>query len=258
MKKITGVFKALAFVLVQCGFDPRKLKNIGNLGIYLKHYILWTQSGGVVSRSVPVITDFTSSAGNSRGCYFHQDLIAAQKIFAVSPNKHIDVGSRIDGFVANVASFREIEVFDIRPYGGKLAPNIKFVQADLMCSNLESYSDSVSCLHALEHFGLGRYGDTISIDGHIIGFSNIMNLLTRGGRAYLSYPVSACEVIEFNSQRIFTLSSIHKMIKAYGGFVTLVDLTLISDDGVFFTGLDVPENINLPSPCVALYELVKR
>lgn len=36
-------------------------------------------------------------------------------IFDSSPQRHLDVGSRIDGFVAHVASFREIEVIDIRP-----------------------------------------------------------------------------------------------------------------------------------------------
>ena len=36
-------------------------------------------------------------------------------IYAARPEKHVDVGSRVDGFVAHVASFREIEVFDVRP-----------------------------------------------------------------------------------------------------------------------------------------------
>lgn len=30
-------------------------------------------------------------------------------------------------------------------------------------------SDSVSCLHALERFGLGSYGDPIKYCGHIVG-----------------------------------------------------------------------------------------
>jgi hypothetical protein len=27
--------------------------------------------------------------------------------------------------------------------------------------------DSISSLHAIEHFGLGRYGDTIDVNGHL-------------------------------------------------------------------------------------------
>jgi len=43
----------------------------------------------------------------------------------------VDIGSRVDGFVAHVASFREIEVFDIRPITTKV-PGATFIQADLM------------------------------------------------------------------------------------------------------------------------------
>ena len=39
----------------------------------------------------------------------------AQKIFEARPLRHVDVGSRIDGFIAHVASFRVVEEIDIRP-----------------------------------------------------------------------------------------------------------------------------------------------
>jgi len=32
----------------------------------------------------------------------------------------VDIGSRVDGFVAHVASFREIEVFDVRPISAQI------------------------------------------------------------------------------------------------------------------------------------------
>ena len=37
--------------------------------------------------------------------YFHQDFVVARKIFERNPRLHIDVGSRVDGFVAHVATF---------------------------------------------------------------------------------------------------------------------------------------------------------
>src|SRR5712692_9241557 len=60
----------------------------------------------------PCLHDRGAEAGAVRGEYFWQDLYVAQKIFKASPRKHVDVGSRINGFVAHVASFREIEVID--------------------------------------------------------------------------------------------------------------------------------------------------
>jgi Caenorhabditis protein of unknown function, DUF268 len=95
------------------------------------------------------------------------------------------IGSRIDGFVAHVALFREIEVLDIRPMREQI-PNIVFRQVDFMREDqpLADYCDSVSCLHALEHFGLGRYGDPVDRDGHLRGFRNLRRILQ--GRHVLS------------------------------------------------------------------------
>jgi len=60
----------------------------------------------------PCLTDIYEESGVAKGHYFHQDIIVARKIFLNVPERHIDVGSRIDGFVAHVAAFREIEVLD--------------------------------------------------------------------------------------------------------------------------------------------------
>jgi hypothetical protein len=43
----------------------------------------------------------------------------------------MDIGSRIDSFVTNLASFRQIEVLDMRDLNSRI-DNIKFTKADLM------------------------------------------------------------------------------------------------------------------------------
>jgi hypothetical protein len=63
----------------------------------------------------PILTDKDDQGGVMKGHYFHQDLFIARRIHQASPEKHVDIGSRIDGFVAHLASFRKVEVFDIRP-----------------------------------------------------------------------------------------------------------------------------------------------
>ena len=55
----------------------------------------------------PIINEFNDNSGTAKGHYFHQDLLVAQYIFKNKPKKHVDVGSRVDGFVAHVASFLE-------------------------------------------------------------------------------------------------------------------------------------------------------
>ncbi|GAF70867.1 unnamed protein product, partial [marine sediment metagenome] len=62
----------------------------------------------------PVLNEFYGQAGQARGHYFHQDLWAARKIITAQPTKHIDIGSRIDGFIAHLLVIMPVEVIDIR------------------------------------------------------------------------------------------------------------------------------------------------
>lgn len=89
-----------------------------------------------------------------------------------------------------MASFREIEVFDIRPIDGKIK-NVKFIQANLMDldKSLIGYCDSISSLHAIEHFGLGRYGDRLDFEGYLKGLNNIYQILKPKGKFYFSVPI---------------------------------------------------------------------
>ncbi|KAF0159324.1 MAG: Uncharacterized protein FD159_502 [Syntrophaceae bacterium] len=160
----------------------------------------------------PCIEDRSQESGTASGHYFHQDLLVSSKIFKNNPIKHIDIGSRVDGFVSHVASFREIEIFDIRKLTIQI-DNIVFKQVDMMDPQLDlaEYCDSISCLHALEHFGLGRYGDKIDYQGHLKGWQNIYNVLKRNGKLYFSVPIGK-QRIEFNAHRVFSLDYLLKMM----------------------------------------------
>lgn len=175
---------------------------------YLKQRKEWLEKGGVIDKRYRILTDYTDTAGTARGHYYHQDLLVANLIFKAEPKRHIDIGSRIDGFVAHVAAFREIEVFDIRKLDESRHANIKFVQRDLMDPNFSETSDSVSCLHAVEHFGLGRYGDPIDPNGHLSGVANITRMVEPGGTLYISFPIGLSDAVHFNAHRVFHPKSI--------------------------------------------------
>lgn len=153
----------------------------------------------------PVLRERFETNGDLKSHYFHEDLVVARRVFENRPVKHVDVGSRVDGFVAHVASFREIEVFDIRPQSASVK-NIRFVTADFMNipESLHNYTDSLSSLNVVEHFGLGRYGDPIDINGDKKGLENMRKVLKPGGKFYLSVPIGP-QRIEFNAHRVFSL-----------------------------------------------------
>lgn len=68
-----------------------------------------------------------------------QDPYVARKIFETNPIKHIDVGSRVDGFLLQLSIFRKIEVFDIRGFPVDLN-NITYTIIDFTKLNQEYYN----------------------------------------------------------------------------------------------------------------------
>jgi SAM-dependent methyltransferase len=189
----------------------------------------------------PCLGDRRSDAGSARGHYFHQDLLVARRIFAHAPKRHVDVGSRVDGFVAHVAAFREVEILDVRPLGSNI-PNVRFTQADLMSPldpSLAGACDSLSCLHALEHFGLGRYGDPVDFEGHLKGLANLKDILAEGGKLYLSVPIGP-QRIEFNAHRVFSVAYLLSMV----GELRMDAFSYVDDTG------DLYENAKLSDEAV--------
>jgi len=188
----------------QFGFDLRKtIRSFISLPRYFIDYFRFKASYAGRIEFLPCLHDWHEENGETIDEYFWQDIYIAQKIFRSHPDHHVDIGSRVNGFIAHVASFREIEVIDIRPITISI-PNVTFKQIDLMkpADNFLDYCDSLSCLHALEHFGLGRYGDPIDPQGHESGIRNMARMLRPGGILYLSVPVGISRV-EFNGQRVF-------------------------------------------------------
>ena len=190
----------------------------------------------------PYPYDKKQQSGTAKGHYFHQDLLAARRIHENTPAKHVDIGSRVDGFVAHVAAFRTIEVLDIRPLGSNI-PNILFRQADLMAlpPEMEAYCDSLSCLHAIEHFGLGRYGDPIDFEGHVKGLNNLHSILKPNGTLYLSCPIGP-QRIEFNAHRVFSLEY---LLSLFAGKFEIDTFSFVDDQG------DLHENTALSQDIVA-------
>lgn len=214
------------FGLVRVWQDLKKFRSLQDIS---KSY---TKFG----KFYPCLEDSGSESGSASGHYFHQDLNVARRIFSANPRKHVDVASRVDGFVAHVAVFREIEVFDIRKLTANIK-NISFTQCDIMANlpeNLLEYCDSISCLHALEHFGLGRYGDPLDPNGHLKGLKNLYDALEPGGTLYLAVPIGPHR-IEFNAHRVFGTRNLVEMLS---GKFSIERFSYVDDAGDFFDDVD--------------------
>jgi SAM-dependent methyltransferase len=188
----------------QCGVDLKiAFRSLRGLPYYLRDLARFRSSYTGRFGLMPCLPDRYEEGGATKLEYFWQDLHVARMIFDAKPVKHVDIGSRLDGFVAHVASFRDIEIFDVRPITAQI-PGITVRQADLMnpLEGMSGYCDSLSCLHALEHFGLGRYGDPVDPRGAERGLANMARLLKQDGVLYLSVPIGI-DRVEFNAHRVF-------------------------------------------------------
>jgi len=257
----------IAFRFVEAlGIDPPKmLRAICSLPSYLQDLIVIRRQARnsthpfVFRGLFPCLHDRYNEGGIAKGQYFHQDLFVARRLFINGATIHYDVGSRIDGFVAHVAVYRRINVVDIRPISSQVQ-NITFIQADISATipdRLVNCCDSLSCLHALEHFGLGRYGDPVDHDGYLRGLNNLHLMLQKGGRFYLSLPIGS-QRIEFNGHRFFNISY---LLLLFESRFRIEHFSYIDDLGDFYENVPLkPEKVSCNYGCMGgcgIFELVK-
>lgn len=170
----------------------------------------------IILNLFPILSDYKSDSGTVNE-YFLQDFYVAKLIYDKGVSKHCDIGSRIDGFISHLCIFLEnITILDVRKSPNFVLKNINSRQCDISESIPDEMFDSVSCLHTLEHLGLGRYGDKISKNILSKALKNISTILNKGGFLYLSFPVSNKKTYtQFNANKIFNETEILQLIKQH-------------------------------------------
>ena len=107
----------------------------------------------------PCLTDKISSTPFDHH-YIYHPAWAARVLAETKPAEHIDISS-ILSFCSIVSAFIPIKFYDYRPAHLQLS-NYSSGFADLKKLPFENDSiASISCMHTVEHIGLGRYGDEL-------------------------------------------------------------------------------------------------
>lgn len=200
--------------------------------------------------------------------YMHADLWAARAIIKrASMFPHLDVGSRLDGLVTHLlAADVDVEHVDIRDPFVDLGRRFHFRQDDMRTLASVPVScgySTVSCIHAAEHAGLGRYND--EIDPH--GMERAMAALARvlvpglpafdgagGGRLYFAVPVGRQRVV-FNAHRVASPSWVIETFASHG--LNLESFAAVDDEGRFHEEAR-PSDYESASYSCGMFELSKR
>jgi SAM-dependent methyltransferase len=136
---------------------------------------------------------------------------AARKVAEFGHGVHVDCGSYAY-FAGLVSAFVDQVIFaDIRGLPSTFA-NLTSKRADL--TNMPFAPDSVrslSCLHVLEHVGLGRYGDKIDASGDLKAARELTRILAPGGQLIMVLPMNEKPRVFFNAHRFYSALQVHQM-----------------------------------------------
>jgi hypothetical protein len=246
--------------LPHAGVDPRRLARtvidtprfLRDLRTFRARAVAQGEAVPALRDLFPILTDRTDESGAARGHYFHQDLWAARKVHAMRPSEHFDIGSRIDGFIASLVVFQSVTVIDVRPLPVEIE-NLRFVQAD--ATDLRFLADrsvaSISSLHAVEHFGLGRYGDPIDPGAWRTAIGELVRVSAPGGRVYFSTPIGR-ERLLFNAHRVFAPETV---LSAFSG-LELVSFAAVNDAGDYVHDPD-PSDFRTADYSCGLFEFTR-
>jgi predicted SAM-dependent methyltransferase len=158
--------------------------------------------------------------------YIYHPAWASRIIAKINPKKHTDISS-ILSFSTMLSAFIPVEFYDYRPANVKL-DNLTSKKADLTSLPFEDNSiESLSCMHTIEHIGLGRYGDLIDPDGDIKAMNELSRVLAINGNLLFVTPVGKSK-IQFNAHRIYS----YDQIISYFPKLTLKEFSLIPDNAL--------------------------
>lgn len=155
--------------------------------------------------------------------YTYHPAWAARILAYTRPEDHVDISSTLM-FCAMVSAFLPVRFYDFRP-----AP---LILSNLICGREDlthlSFADdsiaSLSCMHVIEHIGLGRYGDPLDPMGDLTALKELRRVVRPGGTLLLAVPVGK-ERVQFNAHRIYN----HHRFLSYLPDFRLESFSLIPD-----------------------------
>jgi len=171
----------------------------------------------------PILNEATATTEHLTH-YLYFPAWAARKLREISPAQHVDISSYLH-FATIVSAFIPTEFYDFRPADLRLS-SLQMGRCDL--NRLQFPDDSIpslSCMHVVEHIGLGRYGDPLDPEGDLKAVRELTRVLAPGGTLLFVAPMGRPRV-QFNAHRIYS----YRQVVDFFASLKILEFSLIPDD----------------------------
>lgn len=139
---------------------------------------------------------------------------------------HVDISSTLT-FSTILSAFIPVTFYDYRPAHLNL-DNLTSKKADLTQLPFADNSiTSLSCMHTIEHIGLGRYGDPVDPEGDLKAAKELERVVAPGGDFIFVTPVGKPR-LQFNAHRVYS----YDQIMSYFPKLSLQEFSLVPDNGL--------------------------
>lgn len=225
---------------------PRPLIGFFYLPRFFKHWWRYANLAGAEKISVsdmqPCLGDWSTHTPFDAH-YFYQGAWLARRVAAEKPAKHVDIGSSV--LTISVLSAHVETVFvDYRPLQVSL-PGLTSMAGNILALSFADASiGSLSCLHVIEHIGLGRYGDPFDPKGSVKAALELQRVVKRDGSLFLSLPIGR-ERVCFNAHRVHSPLTVLAMFQD----MKLAEFCYVDDAGQFHENKPVEDATKLEYGC---------
>jgi hypothetical protein len=174
---------------------------------------------------LPILTDSKGVMAYDSHYVYHSAW-ALRMLEKYNIQNHVDISSSLM-FCAMASANIKISHYDFRIPSIELS-NLTVGKQNLTKLTFENCSiDSLSCMHVIEHIGLGRYGDPLNPDGDLEAANELARVLSKGGLLFLVVPVGKDSVVRFNAHRIYSYEAVLEMFET----LSLESFSFVNDDG---------------------------
>jgi SAM-dependent methyltransferase len=158
--------------------------------------------------------------------YIYHTAWAARKVNEIDAREHVDISSSLY-FSSIVSAFKPVRFYDFRPAKLNLSGLVSEA-ADLTSLPFPDESfDSLSCMHTVEHVGLGRYGDAIDPEGDVKAAKELGRVVKKNGNLLFVVPIGKPR-IQFDAHRIYSYSMVKELFPDFA----IQEFSLIPDNAL--------------------------